>query len=275
MYRTFELFHLSLLSRQQDLFSEKSEWEREDWLRHAFKENFEFEHRGNTFHWVPWAVDGADIIGIIQRQTSRQYHQPPREGGAEMRGMEWQGAIAVIDPSSHDTGQRAAIERDASVGTPRSLLKSILASINERANAPYTIEFKPIFDQQTFWAFAAKHRYRLKSITFDFVMPNMWGTRSNLEKELKDTRDETGADKAKVNLSGSDGVGTDNDRVKEGVGYAGDGGGSVSAKSLDGESFSSTKKNAKTKVLEPLDQNADEQIGFWKKVSKKVLAQNE
>jgi len=271
--RVFELFHLSLLPRERDMFDSRPELTREQWIRVSLSEQFKFTHRKKEFYWVPKDED-SDIVGIVERQTERLRHRSPEQGGTEVMGQEWQGVVIIIDPTPHDTGQRVAFERDAAVGTASSILRSLLEHVSSRPAAQYTIEAKPVFDTTSFWAFAGKHNQVLRQITFDFVVPNMWGTRTNLEKELRSTGEETGAQKAQVRLSGQDGVKTDNKLVKDGVAYAGEGGGSVTARALDGERFTSKSSSATTKIQDD-DVEGEEQISIWKRMASKILRRDE
>ena len=114
MARNFEVFHLSLIGRQGDLFSPP--YTREEWLRVAFNRNFQFMHRRRVFHWVPKYVGDGEIIGIVERQTTRSRHLPPSEGASEFTESIWQGAIVIIDPAHHELGQRVSFEVDPDVG---------------------------------------------------------------------------------------------------------------------------------------------------------------
>jgi RNA polymerase subunit RPABC4/transcription elongation factor Spt4 len=267
--RVFELFHLSLLRKPEELFDIDVPT-REAWLREALAKKLEFVHRTKSFYWVPYTSAAGDIVGTVVRETEHLHHKSPDEGATEVVGSEWQGAVVIIDPEDHNTGQRIAFEKDNKVGRGGPILDSLIEHINERADAKYTIRSKPIFDTSTFWTFAEKHSQVVRKIAFDFVTPNMWGARSNLEQELRATREDTGAQKAKVELSSVDGVKTNNDRIKEGVDYAGDGGGSVSAVALNGESFRSGTKKSTTSV-DDSELVGDDKMGIIKSLATKIL----
>jgi len=247
--RTFTLFHLSLIQPKQiDL--EEIPRTREDWLRSALSEGFEFEYRsGNTMHWVPLDPVDECIFGLLERKRPHEHHLPPDRGGAEVVTDEWQGAYVLIDPTHHEDGQKAAVENDV-VGKPGALLGKLIEAINYRHDKPYNIEFEPVFDSTSFWDFARSHDMILKNITFDFVVPNMWGTKSSLDEDLKDTGEQTGAERVAVSLKGSDGIYTDNQKVKDGVEYSERGAGNIKANALDGTPYSSKSKSKTTKIPE-------------------------
>lgn len=256
-HRTFTLFHLNLVPvRQMSLLS----WEgsREDWLRHTLAKRFEFPHRGgDTLHWVPREPIDECIFGVLEKTRPFEHHEPPERGGGEVVSDAWQGAYVLIDPTTHNEGQRVSVENDV-VGTPNAILGSLMAALNRRDDSPYEIEAAPIFDGGRFWAFAKKHGNVLQRITFNFVVPNMWGTESDLDSDLRDTGNQTGAARVKTELSSDDGVTTDNQKVRDGVNYAERGAGEITARSQDGKLFSSTKRPTTSKI--PLIQGTKEQI---------------
>jgi len=235
--KAFTLFHLSLVPVDQLDIETRTGDTREEWLRHSLAHTFEFPHwGGGTLYWVPLSPIGESLFGLLQRTRPHEHHKPPEDGGAEIVSDEWQGAYVILDPTHHDEGQRVAVENDV-VGNPRALLKSLVATINERAAAPYQIEIEPLFDASRFWAFSKRHDDILKSVTFDFVVPNMWGTESDLEKDLDETGKQTGAERVTVGLSAEHGIHTENQKVRDGLEYAEKGAGTVRARALDGQRF--------------------------------------
>ncbi len=245
--KKFTLFHLSLTPRRDPTF-ESFRGSREEWLRFALQERLTFDHWGkDELHWLPLDHDGGLIYGLLQRTRRHAFHRPPDEGGEEVEAEEWQGAYVLIDPAHHDDGQKAAVENDV-VGLPRALLKSLVAHVNSRADHPYLIAIEPLFDGGQFWAFSSEHGNVMRNIQFDFVVPNMWGAESDLEKDLEDTGKKTGAQRIRFGLESQDGVLTQNAEVKVAVGYVEKGAGTVSAKAMNGDRFVSTKRPKTTKV---------------------------
>jgi hypothetical protein len=244
--KTFELFHLNLQPRES-LFA--PHLTREQWLRNAFSRSFEFAHRNKTFHWVPAELDVPEIIGTVARQHLKLHHLTPDEGAAETLSEEWQGAIVVIDPTSHDDGQKLAFEIDATIGRTEAVLASLAAHINETRDAAYDIEPKAIWTEREFWAWAVAHSNLVKKITFDFAVPNMWNSASNLEEELRELGAETGAIKAKVGLESPDGVKTDSQQVTDAVQYSAQGAGDITAVAINGDKFRSHKSRKMSKLL--------------------------
>lgn len=246
--RRFTLFHFSLIPISQMTITMRTRDSREEWLRFALKGPFEFDHFGGSrLYWVPQGEAGECIVGLIQKTKIHELHKPPGEGGGEISKEEWQGSYVMLDPTHHDEGQRIAVENDV-VGKPGSLVKSLAKAINGRDEAPYQIEIEALFDAARFWAFSNKHDNLLKRIDFDFVVPNMWDTEKDLDEDLRDTGNVTGAERVRIGLSSEHGVSTDNQKVREGVEYAERGAGTLSARAMDGTPFRSTKQPLISKI---------------------------
>lgn len=272
--RKFTIFHLSLVPiRQIDIETRVSD-SREQWLRYALKERFEFGHwGGDTLYWVPKGDIDECILGLIQRKRPHAYHQTPEEGGAEVVGEEWQGAYVLVDPTHHDEGQRVAVENDV-VGAPQALMKSLADALNSRSEAPYQVESEPLFDGARFWAFAKTHGNVLKRITFDFVVPNMWGTENDLEEDLKETGQETGAERVVITMTGGHGVTTENEKIRNGVDYAERGAGTISATAQNGKKFSSNKQSVTTRIPF-IRSGAREILDSFKSMKRRILGREQ
>ena len=155
-----------------------------------------------------------------------------------------------------------------------ALLKSLASALNDRPESPFQIEVEPLFDASRFWAFAERHDNVLRSINFDFVVPNMWGAESDLEMDLKETGAQTGAERVSVGLSGEHGVLTDTQKVRDGVEYAEKGAGTVRAKALDGQRFYSTARARVTKI--PAVQAGSEIVAqYFAKLKRKILGRDQ
>jgi hypothetical protein len=114
----------------------------------------------------------------------------------------------------------------------------------------------------------------LRNINFDFVVPNMWGTETDLELDLKETGEQTGAERVSVGLSSEHGVYTENQKVKDGVEYAEKGAGIVIAKALDGQRFSSTAQPRTTKI--PFVQvGKDLTVQYFDKLKRSILGREQ
>jgi hypothetical protein len=239
--RKFTLFHFSMIPIIQTTITMRRDDTREDWLRYVLGEKFEFEHVGGSIlHWVPQGDADECIVGLIQKTKRHELHEPPEKGGGEISREEWQGAYVLVDPTHHDEGQRIAVENDV-VGQPAALIKSLARYINRHAEASYQIEIEPLWDASRFWAFAKTHNNMMKRIDFDFVVPNMWNTEGELDADLRDTGNVTGAERVAIGFRSDHGVSTDNQKIREGVEYAERGAGTLTARAMDGTRFRSTK----------------------------------
>jgi len=247
MAGVFELFHLSLhVKAQAELFENSSPRTREQWLREAFSKQFAFQHRNKQMYWVPSSADHDLISGNLVRLHQRRRHKPPEEGAIEEIGEEWQGAIVIIDPSHHADGQKLSFERDETIGKPRPVLQSLVAHINAMPEAPYAIEPKPIFSEESFWSWASAHEFKLKAITFEFVTPNMFDSKNAFDEDMAELG-AVGVSTVKMTMSEGDrggGIDANSSQIKNAVDYAAQGGGSLSAKARNGDKFKSTNDSA-------------------------------
>jgi len=269
--RKFTLFHFSLIPIAQATLTMRTRDTREDWLRYALSEPFEFGHfAGLKLHWVPRGFAEECIVGLIQRTRTHELHQSPDEGGGEITREEWQGAYVMVDPTHHDEGQRIAVENDL-VGKPTSLLKSLAKHLNQMDEAPYQIEIEPLFDASRFWAFAKDHENIMRWIDFDFVVPNMWSTESDLDADLRETGATTGAERVSVAFRSDHGVTTDNQKVREGVEYAERGAGTLRARAMDGARFRSTSQPLTSKIP-AIKAGAEDMLKYFVGLKRKILS---
>lgn len=234
------------------MFDTGSAKTREQWLREALASRFKFEHRGKEIHWVPANTGDTTISGNLVRVHRRRRHKPPEEGATEELGEEWQGAIVVVDPAHHPDGQKLSFERDATLGKPRPVLQSLTAFVNAMPGAPYAIEPKPIFNEAAFWSWAAAHEFRLHRIAFEFVTPNMFGSKNAFDGDLRELG-AVGVSRVKMALDEGDrggGIDANSAEIRNAVDYAAQGGGSLTATATNKDKFRSTDLAATT-ILPP------------------------
>jgi len=188
------------------------------------------------------------IVGVVERQYPIQHYQPPDEGGEPTSTDVWQGAVVIIDPEHHGDGQKLAFEKGTKVGQPLAVLSSLIGKINDLPEAAYIMAVSAIWDEQSFQAFAQHHGNTLRSVTFDFVVPNMFDLSGKLDEKLKQVGEDTGAQHVKLTLESPDGIRADAPEVQAGVAYGAQGQATLTAKALDGDRYSSTDKVRTSRV---------------------------
>jgi uncharacterized protein YozE (UPF0346 family) len=258
--RVFSLMHLSLVGRQKTLFGQ-FDGTREEWLRSALSQTFDFlGWGGRELVWVPKRAEDGLLFGLIQGKSPVAHHEEPTAGGAETVSDLWQGAYLFLDPSHHEEGQKLALENDV-LGAPQSLAKYLFEHLNLRDDAPYTTIAELIFDENDFWKFSSQNNDILRYIRFRFVVPNMWGPQNDLDKDLKETGTETGAERVDVTFSSGAGVTTKNEKVESAVSYTQRGAGEIRARSMEGKNYSSkTEATTKSVPKADLDDASDEAV---------------
>lgn len=271
--RRFYLYHFSLLvPRQPSLLA--PEMERGKFLQARLGTMFPFQGRGGAeLIWVPRATVNGIIIGLIQKKGEVRHHQPPEEGGAEVKSDLWQGAYVLIDTQKHEEGQRVAVESDV-VGQPASLLKSLVAHLNADVDAAYVVEFDPIFSSKEFWDYSRENGDMLEWIKFDFAVPNMWDAEGELDEELRETGEQTGAQRVTVVFKGKRGIFTRNQKVQDAVRYSERGAGQIVAKAPGRSPFRSTSTQETTSVI-TAEEGSDSVVSYLESSARSILGQGD
>ena len=248
MSKVFEQFHFSLIERDEPDLLEPT-LSREEWLRDKLGKPFQFRHMGKEFHWVPQELSDEFLVGVVERQKSQRQRTPPEQGAKEIEASIWTGSLVVIDPVHRPDGQKVAFQFDSAVGQPKALLTSLVAHLNGNTAHQYALHFKPLFKGDSFWKFARKHGGELEYVAFKFTVPNMlFGAGTKVTDGLKRIGSDTGAQEVEVRLDSKDGVETDSETVKEAVDYAEEGNARLTAKSLNGDYWSSTSRKVTVKM---------------------------
>lgn len=254
----FELFRLSLLvNPQSDLLKKSAELPtREEYLREIFLSTQRYAGRKNPYVYVPAPVKFQKdnvIIGRIGRTVKSSEHLPPEEGMEETVRDTWQGSIIVLDPTQHSDGQKIAVEVDIRVGKPPMLLTNILDYFNnlKQNSPPYLIQFKPIFNDRTFWEFAERYKGRITSISFDFIPPNMVGlsgSGGSIADDLRTYRREANATRVGLQLKSKTSINTDSQLVRDAVDFSSGGAADFVAKTKDGAVYQSRSQNVTSRL---------------------------
>lgn len=219
--------------------------DRESWLRAIFSKEIVFLHRGADFHFVPLPEVGTPeiMVGRVGRRVVAVENQPPQNFFSETEHESWRAALVLIDPRAHENGQLIAAEMVPEVGRPLPIMDSLAQSINTGTPPePYFVEVNAITDTKTFWDFEKENRGHIVDITFELHVPNMFGIRDDLDKELKELRDHERARRAKFEIQNEDGLNLQTDRVANTVQHTLDGGGAVKARTDDGKRFNSRRR---------------------------------
>lgn len=275
MSNRFELYRLSLLpSRVGNLFEPgPDKISREEWLRKVFNEEQPFEHYGSSFHYVPSKLnaDSESIVGRVGRLVYREENKPPAEGLEAFTHEAWLAAVMVLDPSHHEDGQKLAIQNVNEVGSPKMLVKSLVSAINERySRYPYAIEVGQIIDDQSFWGFVENNKGNVTSLTLDFIVPNMFGSQAEIEKDLQEFRDSEEVRKVRLNLANEDGIKPDTKKIRDAVTYAAKSGGRIRARAKGKKTYRSDDTVKRT-YIEDVKETGLELIEVARKLANRIL----
>src|SRR5206468_886121 len=121
-------------------------------------------------------------------------------------------------------------------GRPLSVMNSLAIELNSRVPLePYYMDVNAITDVESFWEFEQQNRGNIIDISFELHVPNMFGIRDDLDRELKELRDNERARRAKLEIQNEDGLNLDTERVHTTVEHTLDGGGAIKARTSDGK----------------------------------------
>jgi hypothetical protein len=263
----FDLYRFSLLERSQmDFLMPQSLTTREEYLKIVFLQEQQFSHRKNFFYYFPKQLEEGEerdeIIGHIGRSIVINENLPPSKNFEESKRDTWKASVVIIDPKDHADGQKVAIGIDGQLGKTAPIIKSLVASINNKNRAAkYHIEVAPITDSSSFWENAKKYSGRINVLTFTFIAPNMFGGTDEIKREMRRFKKEEKAQKIKISISSDDGINTDTEKVKSSVEYIELGGGDITAKASGARSYSSKNTNRQTAIVDSSQKSILDKVG--------------
>lgn len=240
---------------------------REIWIRKFFAERREFIHNGNVFVFVPeeprTILSPKLIVGWIARARLVQEFTPPEQGLTPTRHESWRAALIVIDPTEHQDGQKVAIEQHPDVGKSSAIMKSLVKQMTVFGG--YSVEVYPIIEEASFWRFAEKHSYKIKRLTFDVAVPNMFNGADDFADELRRLRDRNNAHTVRTTLVSDTSLNTRADNIAAIINYTEKGMGAIQAKAVDGTSYNSRNYTKHEKV--DADRSSDIGDSFCAKIA--------
>lgn len=196
---------------------------------------------------------------------------PPWEGLEPTRHIFWKAALLMIDPSHHDDGQKIAFQQHPEVGKPGPILDALAKRISEPADSfwgPYSVSIYPIIQEKSFSNFAQQHRGKIKEITYEASVPNMFGSPDDFSDEMRVLRDEANVSRVKTKLMSDETLNTEASHLGEVANHVEKGGGEIQAKTLSGETYRSSEHSVSVELQEPTSEGKEEEATFWARVVK-------
>ncbi len=242
---------------------------RETWLRYFFSEQREFQHRNQPFVFLP-APEASKfippklIVGWVARSRTVAERTPPNAGFEPTEHKSWRGALIVIDPTEHSDGQKIGFEKNADIGKPLPILKSLVGSMKVGMDPPpFDVQVHPIVEESSFWKFAKKHDFQIDLITFDVAPPNMFGGKDELSNELRQLRDRNRVNRMKATLTSDTTIDVQQENLREVIKYTEMGAGDIRAKTK-----SNIRYNSKNHVTHEQIDADSEKTDFWASLTK-------
>jgi hypothetical protein len=270
------LFRLSLKAKaQSDAFERKNTdgkgYSREEWLKDIFSKQFAFTHRSKEFFFVPekpekTGIRAGLIVGWVARQKEVNERTAPSDGLSPTTHDSWQASLLLIDPTDHQDGQKVAFEsRPTDVGQSEPVIASLIGSLNQNsAQEPFSISIFSIIQERSFINFALLHPGKIKSITYDVAVPNMFNGTDDFSNEIRSLRDSANVARIKTRLESDGAINTQGSQLDEIANHVESGGGTISAQTTDGFKYNSNdyavSEEVETDGAEPQTE------AFWLKI---------
>ncbi|RCK51909.1 hypothetical protein [Thalassospira xiamenensis] len=261
---------------EEFLLHEKSVINRELWLRDVFSKQFEFAYRGSSIFFVPepsetTTIDPKYIVGWLARDRTMSERSAPWEGLEPKRHLFWKAALILIDPTHHEDGQKIAFQYQQEVGKPEPILDALakyLSNPLEQSWGPYSVSIYPIIHEKSFFIFAEQHRGKIKEITYEISVPNMFNSPDDFSNEMRDLRDRANVSKVRAKLMSDETINTDASQLSEVAEHVEKGGGEIQAKTISGEHYRSSEHAVSVEVQEPNPESDEDTQGFWNRIGR-------
>lgn len=219
----------------------------------ALTERHMFLHRRRAYFYMPVTQQDEVYAGVIGRQLSEVVNDGPESNFALMEQKRWIVAFLFFDAA--DTRQKAALQRNQRVGSPRGLLESFFEHVSEQSSLrywkPYT-EF--ISSKSDFWKATEEYRGQITSLNFKFLPPNVLGLGQAINDLVREaTIGAPNAEHVDLKLINKNGqINPAGELVESGLNTATLGGGEVNMK-VGTKVIYSSSKNRETQEVEKDD----------------------
>lgn len=269
------LFRLMLNEREiRDLFEQISPARtivtREQSIRSTFGVERKFKHYGSEFVYYPEVDEESKnfIFGWIGRERRIAERTPPEQGFEPTEHRGWQAAFIAVDPSAHQDGQKVAMEWNREIGEPKAILRSLINEINKDSTNKFYIQCYPILVEGSFWTFAKAHNEKIRSITFDVAVPNMFGGVSDFEQEMKFVHRELNGSRIKTLIESDTVLRHTDQRLKDIVDYVEKGAGELQAEAMDGEKYTSNSHEKHINI--EIENHTKNTRAFWRELWQRI-----
>jgi hypothetical protein len=232
---------------------------KKDLLYEAFniRQPLHFKNATQELAFITQKEAGSQYIyGTLAKASHVSVSMPPEENFQLQQIETWPHVSVLINiDSDPETGQTLAIEYKPSIfDNPIVQLRALLIEITKKKlrEKGYEIAVNPITDKHEFWSVVKDNAGHISSLSFDFAAPNLFKTKDELNKELKEATEEFGITSTEINLKNSEGelkIPENNPFVKQGLEYVSRGGGEYRLK-LKNKKIITSEESVKSKVID-------------------------
>lgn len=250
---------------------------RADYLESCLSEKIEFSSTRSQYVYAFVGIEGSVILARVGRLKSSRDTKGPETGFAEELTTGWHAANVLIDISGGNDGQKVAFQNVPEVGNPLTIVQNLTNAINQKnIRAQWHIDVNTITDENEFWAIVQKNQGNITTLTMTFLAPNMFRSREETSRNLKELHKENGVQETQVRLTNRDRqLNPDSERIRENIDYVKKGGGSYLMKSgqktLYNSEASPVHETIEEEELKFVIQESN--VPLWKKLIKRLLGQ--
>lgn len=248
-------------TKQLSLFDDaQAEVSKSDLIYEVFnvRQPFYFTAGSQRLAYVTQKDAGTYILGTLAKAAHVNVQKSPEEGFITESIESWPHVPIIINTSSDpSTGQSIVVGFNRSIfKNPLYQLRILTKELSKGVEARgYELAVNTISDKDDFWKNIKQNQGFIKSLTFSFAAPNLFGTEDSLNDELRDARDSFGMTNTEVKIENSSSelsIPEGNQFVDQSLRYVADGGGSYKIK-LKNKRVIQSKELTKSSVIEDIE----------------------
>ena len=250
---------------------------RTEYLDQIFSDRIDFEVRKKSFVYVPVGrvpqSQGDVLLGRIGRTVNTTETRPPENAFEEVSREDWKASNVAIDIGDHQDGQKIAFQFRRDVGNPLHVTTHLASHLNRRysANLQWIIQVEFIKQNRDFWEAIERHSGEISRAEFEFVTPNLFGSRGELSESMKRLRRRHNAVKVTGVLHNPNGeLDLQRDNLEEVVDYISKGGGHAKLKASKTTIYDSDEKPKTIRIDDDRSLHPPN-VDFWNRLVRRLF----
>ncbi len=198
---------------------------------------------------------------------------PQKNAFEEYSRENWKASNVAIDIGDHQDGQKIAFQFRRDVGNPLHVATHLASHLNRMYSAHllWIIQVELIKQNRDFWEAIERHPGGISRAEFEFVTPNLFGSRGELSESMKRLRRRHNAVKVTGVLHNPNGeLDLQRDNLEEVVDYISKGGGHAKLKASKTTIYDSDE-NPKTIRIDDDRSLHHRNVDFWNRLVRRLF----